>query len=987
MRQYFFPSRSVHLAVLVTVMGGALCPAAAKFENSLRRVTATPAGGNLIISMDATGDYRYEQFELSNPKRLVIDLIQINNEVKPGRIPFADQTETVKDITVAQFRAKNPAITRVTMTLGHNAGGYNIAQNGSQMRVVFKREAGSSVSNEPQKPTEMPAVAKAPPVAQKIVSPAIGGTTAQTPPSAPEKAKTEAVSSDASPAPPLPPAAAATQGGHFQLASMQPNPRKIRVLPAIQRVAEPTVKSSDSAAKSSPVAVAPSPSDSSVAPKKEESAPVTPSESQAAKEAVSNTTPPAGSEPVSSPAPIVTPKPSQLPVLSPSPIRSAGAAADSNPMPVAEKKAVQQVASPSTPQASGRPVHSVPSVLPTASAAPKQVPVQPLSPIRSAITAADSKPAPVSSESAPKPSPSPSGSDSAASSKTEIEKQEKPTIEKAPLPPEAIAKKEAGLEDTAVKVIAPSTDFNSDSTAVQAAALVNEPSQTGTPNVTMNTPAVLQRIPLAKSPEEALASTFSSPSVLPTKSSPASSSSKPLITRAKNPSKILVKPGGSPQPLAPPQENKPPGGTTTPSVPGTAEIRVSQPTGKTIQSTTTQYMGEEIDLKVKDLDLVDFFRMMSEISGLNISVDPDVSGKITMQMNAVPWDQIFDLALSTHKLERKIDGNVVRVSRKQTLQDEEKAIQSLKAAQLNSLDVQTTTIRLNYSNAEEVILSVEKQLSGKGTILSDKRTNTLIITDIPPKIQSLTELIRNLDTPEKQVRIEARVVQAARNFAREVGVNLGFLAGNGERVTVGGPPVRNSFPSFMNENVSLAGVRRNGQIGIKVGSILDTFQLDAAIQAGEQKGLAKLISRPSVSGQNNREAVIRQGVRFPIQTIQNNTISIQYQDASLTLRVTPLITHENTILMKLKVENNVADFTRVVNGIPSIKTNESETMVLVADGGTTVIGGILVDDDRNTMDSVPGLSSIPVFGNLFKKRNMEKRTEEVLFFITPSICP
>lgn len=416
-------------------------------------------------------------------------------------------------------------------------------------------------------------------------------------------------------------------------------------------------------------------------------------------------------------------------------------------------------------------------------------------------------------------------------------------------------------------------------------------------------------------------------------------------------------------------------------------IRTSQAgTEQTTETPEKQYTGEPIDLRVKDVDLVDFFRMMAEISGLNISIDPDVSGRITMTMGAVPWDQIFELALVTHRLEKKIEGNVVRVAKKETLQAEEGAKKSLKQAVEDATDTEFLSVKLNYADAKLLSEAIGEQLSARGKVLADERTNTVIINDVPKKLAELGELLKTLDISEPQVVIESRIVQATRNFARDIGVNFGFVAGNGQRVTVGAPPLGAlQVPGLLNPNVNLSAPRRNGTAAIKVGNVLDTLILDAAISAGEQKGLAKLLSQPKVTAQNNQEAVIRQGVRFPIQIVQNNTISVQFQDASLTLKVTPQITDEDTILLTLRVENNVADFTRSVNGIPSINTSESETKVLIVNGGTTVIGGILVDEDRNTDDRVPGLASIPIFGHLFKRRSSEKRTQEVLFFVTPRI--
>jgi type IV pilus assembly protein PilQ len=176
-----------------------------------------------------------------------------------------------------------------------------------------------------------------------------------------------------------------------------------------------------------------------------------------------------------------------------------------------------------------------------------------------------------------------------------------------------------------------------------------------------------------------------------------------------------------------------------------------------------------------------------------------------------------------------------------------------------------------------------------------------------------------------------------------------------------------------------------GGAGISIGNIFDTFLLDAAITAGESKGWAKLISQPKVTALNNSSAVITQGVRFPVQIESNNTITVQFQDAALTLEVTPQITYEGNIVLDLKVENNTPDWAKNVDGIPSIRTSESTTRVLVSDGGTTVIGGILVDTESDAEEKIPGLGSLPVVGNLFRRTSVSRSTQEVLFFVTPRI--
>ena len=426
------------------------------------------------------------------------------------------------------------------------------------------------------------------------------------------------------------------------------------------------------------------------------------------------------------------------------------------------------------------------------------------------------------------------------------------------------------------------------------------------------------------------------------------------------------------------------------------------------------------------MPLVDFFRLMAEEGGINIVLDPEVKGSLSMKVTKVPWDQVFDAALTNANLDKQVEGTLVRIAKKSTLQEEAKQQEALKKATLLAADVETRIKRLNYTKAEDLVDALADQKTVRGTVVVDERTNSLILTDIPNSLNKLFTLIESLDIPQPQVEIEARIVSATRDFARDIGIQFGFVDGNLERVTVGGPntfgTIGGTRPSATptstyaagnpftgrgaskpdvsengavstgttstpagNYNVNLPAVKAFGGLGISIGNIFDTFLLDAAITAGENKGLAKLISQPKVVAQNNSQAIITQGVRFPIQIIANNTISIQMQNAALTLTVTPQITYDGNIDLDMKVENNTPDFGNLVNGIPSIRTSESSTRVLVSDGGTTVIGGILIDSEGNSEDRVPGLGSLPVVGNLFRRTSVTRSTQEVLFFVTPRI--
>jgi type IV pilus assembly protein PilQ len=388
------------------------------------------------------------------------------------------------------------------------------------------------------------------------------------------------------------------------------------------------------------------------------------------------------------------------------------------------------------------------------------------------------------------------------------------------------------------------------------------------------------------------------------------------------------------------------------------------------------YTGAPVSLKLINVSLIDFFRALSEISGTNILIDPDVVGTMTINVEQVPWDQLFDAVLSSQGLVRKIQGNLVRISTKTTLKNEEDAVKALKDASFAAKDTITVTRHLDFSTATDLIETFKEQLSERGQINVDPRTNTLVITDVPEGIEKIDILIAELDKPERQVEIEARIVEVTTNFSREIGVEFGLMIGgraNDRNVGAAGY----SLPVDPDNMSSL--------VGFSTGKAIDVLKLDASLTAGESRGEARMLSKPKVSAQNNAEARITQGAKIPIPVQQNYTTTVRYETAALQLVVIPRITEENVIYLNIRVENSQPDFTQTVLGIPTIYTSESQTQVIVPDGGTTVVGGTYVESTSDSENKVPGLGNIPVIGNLFKKTSKEKDTREILFFITTKI--
>jgi type IV pilus assembly protein PilQ len=445
------------------------------------------------------------------------------------------------------------------------------------------------------------------------------------------------------------------------------------------------------------------------------------------------------------------------------------------------------------------------------------------------------------------------------------------------------------------------------------------------------------------------------------------------------------------------------------SIPG---VTPDAPAAEAAQQAATpppagRYSGEPISVNLKDVDLRDFFRLIHEISGLNVVVDPAVKGSLTIVLDDVPWDQALDIVLKNNDLDKQLDGNVLRIATKDTLKKEADQNRELAKAQAEAADVVTTTRVLSYAKAEDLVPTMKKFLSSRGDILADSRSNTLIIRDVPQVLPVLDNLLRQLDRKSQQVEIEARVVAANRSFSREIGTQLALALASGHSVVggasaVGTSPITHTPAPPLFTGTSTGGVAPpSGSMPLltNLGAATPTsglsyifqngqFALDEIITAAEERGVGKLISKPKVITQNNQKAIVKQGTKIPVQTIVNNTVSVQFVDAVLELDVIPQITADGTIYMDVDVKNDAIDSSIPrVQGIPAIDTQESNTKVLIADGGTVVIGGVIVTQQRTDVQQVPLLGSLPIVGNLFKHTTVSSTAQELLFFLTPRILP
>ena len=420
-----------------------------------------------------------------------------------------------------------------------------------------------------------------------------------------------------------------------------------------------------------------------------------------------------------------------------------------------------------------------------------------------------------------------------------------------------------------------------------------------------------------------------------------------------------------------------------------------------------QYFGDPISMSLKDADVTEVLRSIARISGLNIVIQPGVSGPVTVELVQVPWDQALDQILKVNNLGKQLEGNILRIAPISQLQAEAQAEQQLELARALSVPLKTVLKRISYARAEEIATLLTQGLqnqaglggigggfgitqggilSQRGSVSVDRRTNTLVIQELPDYLDTVIQIIENLDIPEKQVMIESRIIETTRNFSRSLGIDWSV---RGVADQAHGNTTGIVFPNNIDAQggVQLLTGGQNGFLNIGLGNVLNTFELDMTINAAESDGLVNVISAPKVATLNNEQALIQSGLQIPIQTVANNTVTVQFVNATLRLEVTPQVTAEGTIMMDINIQKREPQLAFAVVGATNapIATREARTRVIVRDGGTAVIGGIYEVSTNDGTDKVPGLANIPILGHLFKNRNRSNQNEELLIFITPRV--
>jgi type IV pilus assembly protein PilQ len=469
---------------------------------------------------------------------------------------------------------------------------------------------------------------------------------------------------------------------------------------------------------------------------------------------------------------------------------------------------------------------------------------------------------------------------------------------------------------------------------------------------------------------------------------------------------VVFAPAKPQEPTTPPAQAQAPA-AQNPAPPAPVQSPVVIP-----QVPEKQYVGAPVSLDFVGADLRSVLRALVAHGGLNVVFDNSVQGTIDIVLNDIPWDQALETILRANKLGYVAEGTIIRIAPLSVLAEEEAERRKLAEARALSGDLRVQTFALSYARAQELQpLLTRSALSSRGQIQVDTRTNTLIITDLPDRLQTAANLINGLDRPEPQVEVEARIVQTSRDFARAIGIQWGL---NGRMTPEVGNTTNLAFPNRgtlggrlgtqgaegtdtranpTDQTGTVVGLPANPvgsaavntAIGLALGSVNGAFNLDVALTALERSGKGRVLSTPRLTTQNNVAAEVGQGVQIPIQTVANNTVTVTFKEALLKLMVTPQITAAGTVIMQVTIENASADFSRQVNGIPPIDTQRAQTQVQVNDGATTVIGGIFVSREQSSTDRTPLMSRIPLLGWLFRRDSIQDESRELLIFITPRI--
>ncbi len=425
-----------------------------------------------------------------------------------------------------------------------------------------------------------------------------------------------------------------------------------------------------------------------------------------------------------------------------------------------------------------------------------------------------------------------------------------------------------------------------------------------------------------------------------------------------------------------------------------------------------RFAGRRIDLDLKDAPIQEVLRLISDVGRVNIVAGDNVTGNVTIRMRNVPWDQALETVLQAKGLGMVRQGNMIRVAPLAELNKERELALARRKAELQLAPLETRLVPVSYAEAKSLQDKAKEMLSPRGSISVDDRTNVMIIRDVAGSLNQIEELIRSLDTQTPEVLIEARIVEATSSYLRDIGIQWG---GDGSFSAATGNPTGLAFPNSVgiaggasdqstptaglspftstvpNPNFAVnlpatVGTDTGGALGLSFGSINNIVNLAVRLSAAESSGMLRIISNPRILTLDNREAKISQGTLIPFSQISAQGVQTTFQEAKLQLLVRPHVTADGSVAMHVKINRDEPDFNQTSpRGDPTILKREAETDLLVMDGHTAVIGGIVTRNTGRNLDQIPLLGDIPVFGVLFQRRRASDTRGELVIFLTPRI--
>lgn len=435
---------------------------------------------------------------------------------------------------------------------------------------------------------------------------------------------------------------------------------------------------------------------------------------------------------------------------------------------------------------------------------------------------------------------------------------------------------------------------------------------------------------------------------------------------------------------------------------------------------TNGYRGRPVNYNFQDVPVRTVLQLLAEDTGLNIVASDTVQGSITIRLNNVPWDQALDVILRAKGLDKRRDGNVIWIAPATEIAKSEQEKEDARIALENRQDLVTEFVRVNYHSAVDIYKAITEAkgvggqsqqgaggggqnqdsgfLSPRGRLVADGRTNTLMISDIPKRVNEMKRLINEIDRPVDQVVIEGRIVIATESFARDLGARFGVgrRGGNNNKWGIGGGDggaravVGNPASNTYNFNLPAASTSTAAALGYTL--LGANFSLDIELSAMQTEGRGEVLSNPRILTTNQRESVIQQGKQIGYVTVTAGAggiamPTVAFKDVFLELRVTPTITNDDRVFLNVKVNKDELDswLNTSIGQVPIIAKRAIDTAALVENGQTVVIGGVYEFTDQDAISKVPFLADIPIIGNLFKQKSRNKSKAELLIFLTPRI--